>query len=214
MEVFHRQNCMSPTTKEKKKTLLKITLQTSETSHNSPHHWVYFIPCCFGGVQSRPLGQTTSPSSGLFHPITSPSALLAASSTINTEESKGSAPQMDPCSCSLGRKNILLLPPPTPHHHHSCIYVRDSFIKHSERSCSNRCHSKPHSFVQLAVVYMASVLTCGLFLRKCIAHFPEVTGHLCKEQKIQQSNTNRTKVDRFGCTERLIDVELAAIVFL
>lgn len=96
----------------KEKNQLKIPLQTSETSRNSPHHWVYFMPCCFGGVQSRPLGQTTSPSSGLFfHPIVSP---CAASSAINAEESKGSAPQMDPCACSLGRKKYPSLPPP-PH---------------------------------------------------------------------------------------------------
>lgn len=112
----------SPTTNEKKD-LLKIILQTSETSHNSPHHWVYFIPCCFGGVQSRPLGQTTSPSSGLFHPTVSPCALLAAaSSAMNAEEWKGSAPQMDPCSCSLGRKKYPSHPPthPPPPLRHLC----------------------------------------------------------------------------------------------
>lgn len=134
-----------------KKKQKKNTLQTSEMPHNSPHLWVYL---------GEPLGQTTWPSSGLFHPILSPCALLASIAKQPRRRNGSDLHHRWILALVLalcifkGRKNALLLP------HHSCIYVKDSFIKHSERSCSNWCHSNPHSCPQLALLYMVSVLTC------------------------------------------------------
>lgn len=95
-------------------------------SHKSPHQWVYYIPCCFGGVQSRLLGQTTTPPSGLFHPIVSPCALLFSIVKHPTLRNQSDLPHRWILAlvlylCILGKIHFSSL-------QHTCMYVKDSFI--------------------------------------------------------------------------------------
>lgn len=95
--------------------------------HNSPHHWLDFIPCCFGGVQARSLGQTTSLSSGLCHPIVSPCALLASIVKHPTLRNQSDLPHrwslaLVFCLC---RKTTPPPPPPPPA---PLLHIREGFI--------------------------------------------------------------------------------------